>query len=154
MNEFGWEYSEWFSAHKVHYIQVCAMLCPHEYSKVIFIQDCLLEGATIVSILAASDKTPVMRMTGGLEMHLLFISIGNILGHIRIAATSHTGWCVTLMPIPKFDVPMTCQSILHHCCWHRCTDIVMDSLKCTIANGHIMVDPHRFQHNCFMLPAP
>ena len=87
MNEFGWEYSEWFSAHEAHHIQVCTMPCLHEYSKVIFIQDCLLESATIVPILAASDKTPIMRMMGGLEMHLLFISIGNIPGHICMAVS-------------------------------------------------------------------
>lgn len=69
---FGREYSEWFSAHEAHRIQ-----------------DSLPEGATIVPILAASDKTPVTRMTGGLEMHPLFISIGNIPGNIRMAATSH-----------------------------------------------------------------
>ena len=150
MNEFGREYSEWFSAHKAHRIQVCAVLCPHEYSKVIFIQDCLPEGATIVPILAASDKTPVTRMTGGLEMHPLFISIGNILGHICMAATSHAWRCVAFMPIPKFDVPSTCQSILQHRLWHRCADIVMDGLTCAMANRHIMVEPHRFWHNCFM----
>ena len=33
MNESGWEYSEWFSAHEAHRIQVCAMLCLHGYSK-------------------------------------------------------------------------------------------------------------------------
>jgi len=44
----------------------------------------------IVPILAASDKTPMMRMTGGLEMHPLFISISNIPGHVHMAATSHT----------------------------------------------------------------
>ncbi|KAI6034859.1 hypothetical protein F5J12DRAFT_901798 [Pisolithus orientalis] len=50
MTALGREYSEWFPAHEAHRIQ-----------------DSLPDGATI---------TPVTRMTGGLEMHPLFISIG------------------------------------------------------------------------------
>jgi hypothetical protein len=155
MNEYGQEYSEWFSVHESHRIQVCAILHldASGYSKIIFIQDCLPDGATIVSILAASDKTPVTRMTGVLEMHPLFISIGNIPGHIRMAATSHAWQCVAFMPIPKFDVPSTCQTILQHCLWHKCVDIVTDSLKCAMVNGRIMVDPHGHRHNCFTLLA-
>ncbi|KAI5995772.1 hypothetical protein F5J12DRAFT_907139 [Pisolithus orientalis] len=72
-NALGWEYSEWFLVHEAHCIQ-----------------DSLPEGAIIVPILTASDKTPVTRMTGGLEMHPLLISISNIPGNIHMAATSHS----------------------------------------------------------------
>ena len=82
-------------------------------------------------------------------MHPLFISIGNIPGHICMAATSHAWRCVVFMPIPKFDVPSTCQTILQHRLWHKCINIATDSLKRTMVNGRIMVDPHGHQHNCF-----
>ncbi|KAG1886948.1 uncharacterized protein F5891DRAFT_1132294 [Suillus fuscotomentosus] len=64
-------------------------------------QDQLPEGATIVPIIAASDKTPVTRQTGGLEMHPLFLTIGNINSDVHMKATSHTWRCVVYMPIPN-----------------------------------------------------
>ncbi|KAI5998566.1 hypothetical protein F5J12DRAFT_906870 [Pisolithus orientalis] len=98
-NALGQEYGEWFSACKAHCIQ-----------------DSLLEGATI---------TPVTRMTRGLEMHPLLISIGNIPGNIHMAATSHSWQC--------FDVPKGIQTILQTCIWHKCVDIITMGLK------HLMI---------------
>jgi len=49
----------------------------------------LPEGATILPIMAASDKTPVTSHTGGLEMHPLFLTTGNIQSDVRMKATSH-----------------------------------------------------------------
>jgi len=103
----------------------------------------------IVPILAASDKTPVMRMTGGLEMHPLFISIGNIPGHVRMAATSHAWRCVAFMPIPKFDAPKGCQSVLQNRVWHKCVEIVTAGLQYLARSGGFMPDPHRYQQLCF-----
>jgi hypothetical protein len=37
------------------------------------VQDQLPKGATIVPMIIASDKTPVMWHTGGLEMHPIFV---------------------------------------------------------------------------------
>ncbi|KAG8221598.1 hypothetical protein J3R82DRAFT_1852 [Butyriboletus roseoflavus] len=72
----------------------------------------LPKGTTIVPILAMSDKTSVTRMTGGLEMHPLFLSISNIDFHIRMAATSHAWQYVAFMLIPKFETHSDYQSIL------------------------------------------
>ncbi|KAG1838714.1 hypothetical protein DFJ58DRAFT_733659 [Suillus subalutaceus] len=51
------------------------------------IQDCLPLGATQVPIILGSDRTPVMRTTGGLEMHPIFITIGNLDSEVRSKAT-------------------------------------------------------------------
>ncbi|KIK74667.1 hypothetical protein PAXRUDRAFT_174973 [Paxillus rubicundulus Ve08.2h10] len=67
------EYSEFFTGNRVHHIQ-----------------DQLPEGATIIPIILASDKTPMTRHTGGLEMHPVFITIGNIQSDVRMQATSRT----------------------------------------------------------------
>ncbi|KAG1798677.1 hypothetical protein EV424DRAFT_1352509 [Suillus variegatus] len=48
------------------------------------IQDCLPLGATQVPIILGSDKTPVTRTTGGLEMHPIFITIGNLDSEARL----------------------------------------------------------------------
>ena len=112
-------------------------------------QDCLSNGATIVPILTASDKTPVTRMTGGLEMHPLFVSIANIPGHIRMAASSYAWRCVAFMPIPKFDVPAANQAILQARIVHKCIDIVTEGLKRVTETGSFMVDPHGHLRYCF-----
>ncbi|KAI6143658.1 hypothetical protein BKA82DRAFT_28542, partial [Pisolithus tinctorius] len=127
-NALGREYGEWFSAREAHRIQ-----------------DSLPEGATIVPILAASDKTPVTRMTGGLEMHPLLISIGNIPGNIRMAATSHSWRCVAFMPDTEGN-----QMILQTCVWHKCVDIVTAGLKRVAEIGTMMPDPHGYRRYCFM----
>ncbi|KAI5993923.1 hypothetical protein EDD15DRAFT_2166736 [Pisolithus albus] len=68
-----------------------------------FIKDALPEGATIVPIIAASDKMPVTRHTGNLEMHPLFLTIGNINSDICMKAMVHAWCCVAFMPTVKFE---------------------------------------------------
>ncbi|KIM60591.1 hypothetical protein SCLCIDRAFT_94466, partial [Scleroderma citrinum Foug A] len=112
-------------------------------------QDQLPSGAMLVPILAASDKTPITRMTGGLEMHPLFISIGNIDSQVHMAATSHAWQCVAFMPIPKFEVHSYYQTILQTRIWHKCVDIVTQNLKHAAAKGTLMSDPRGHLCYCF-----
>ena len=51
-------------------------------------------GATIVPIILASNKTPVSRQTGNLEMHPLFLTIGNIRSDLQMKATAHAWSCI------------------------------------------------------------
>ncbi|KAG2353017.1 hypothetical protein BDR07DRAFT_1383624 [Suillus spraguei] len=51
------------------------------------IQDQLPEGATIVPMIIASDKTPVTWHTEGLEMHPIFVTISNIQSDVWMRAT-------------------------------------------------------------------
>ncbi|KAG1830798.1 hypothetical protein EV424DRAFT_1470212 [Suillus variegatus] len=67
------------------------------------IQDHLPVGATQVPIILGSDKTPVTRTTGGLEMHPLFITIGNLDSEVRSKATLRAWRCIAYMPIAKFQ---------------------------------------------------
>ncbi|KAG1848559.1 hypothetical protein DFJ58DRAFT_842935 [Suillus subalutaceus] len=96
------EYGEWFTANRAFSTQ-----------------DQLPEGATIMPIIAASDKTPVTRQTGGLEMHPLFLTIGNIDSDIRMKATSHAWRCVAYIPIPKFETHSDYHTILKSHVWHN-----------------------------------
>ncbi|KAH7902989.1 hypothetical protein BJ138DRAFT_1198890 [Hygrophoropsis aurantiaca] len=82
-------------------------------------------------------------------MHPLFISIGNIASHIRMAATSHAWRCVAFMPIPKFEVHSEYQTILQTRVWHKCADIVFANLKRAAVHGAIMTDPHGSIRNCY-----
>jgi len=101
----------------------------------------LPEGTTILPIMAASDKMPVTSHTGGLEMHPLFLTTGNIRSDVRMKATSHAWNLVAFMPIPKFDVHPDYQTILQARVWHKCVDIVCASLKIAARTGIYIPDP-------------
>ncbi|KAG1785129.1 uncharacterized protein HD556DRAFT_1250391 [Suillus plorans] len=108
------------------------------------IQDYLPIGATQVPIILGSDKTPVTRLTGGLEMHPIFITIGNIDSEVRSKATLRAWRCIAYMPIVKFRVHTDYQSILQARLWHKCMDLVCANLKAAAAEGCFMPDPFRF----------
>ncbi|KAI9568687.1 hypothetical protein HD554DRAFT_2204916 [Boletus coccyginus] len=105
------------------------------------IQDQLPVGVSIVPIIAASDKTPMTQHTSGLEMHPLFITIGNIDSDIRMKATSHAWQCVAFIPTPKFETHPDYQTILQARLWHKCVDLVFANLKNATLHGDFMVDP-------------
>ncbi|KAG1827707.1 hypothetical protein EV424DRAFT_1471504 [Suillus variegatus] len=83
------------------------------------IQDCLPLGATQVPIILGSDKTPVTRTTGGLEMHPIFITIGNLDSEVHSKATLRAWRCITYMPVAKFPVHPDYQTILQAWLWHK-----------------------------------
>ncbi|KAG0696528.1 hypothetical protein DFH29DRAFT_812892 [Suillus ampliporus] len=105
--------------------------------------------ATIVPIIAASDKTPVTRHTGGLEMHPLFLTIGNIQADVRMKATSHAWRCTAFMPILTFIVNSDFQTLLWARLWHKCMDLVCSNLKVAARVGEYMVDPSAKIRYCF-----
>ncbi|KAG1856535.1 hypothetical protein C8R48DRAFT_775939 [Suillus tomentosus] len=113
------------------------------------IQDQLPEGATIVPIVLASDKTPVTRHTGGLEMHPLFLTIGNIQADVHMKATSHAWQCTAFMPTPTFVVNSDFQTLLRARLWHKCMDLVCSNLKVAARVGEYMVDPSARMRYCF-----
>ncbi|KAG2144392.1 uncharacterized protein EDB93DRAFT_1241273 [Suillus bovinus] len=113
------------------------------------IQDQLPEGATIVLIVLASDKTPVTRHMGGLEMHPLFLTIGNIQADVHMKATLHVWRCTVFMPTPTFVVNSDFQTLLCMHLWHKCMDLVCSNLKVMARVGEYMVDPSARMCYCF-----
>ncbi|KAG2338448.1 hypothetical protein BDR05DRAFT_1004259 [Suillus weaverae] len=113
------------------------------------IQNQLPEGATIVPIIAASDKTPVTRHMGGLEMHSLFLTIGNIQADVHMKVTLHAWRCTVFMPIPTFIINSEFQTLLWLCLWHKCMDLVCSNLKIAACIGEYMIDPSARQRYCF-----
>ncbi|KAG1717844.1 hypothetical protein EDB19DRAFT_1863760 [Suillus lakei] len=107
------------------------------------IQDYLPMGATQVPIILGSDKTHVTRITGGLEMHPVFITIGNVDSEVRSKATLRAWRCIAYMPITKFRVHPDYQSILQARLWHKCMDLVLANLKAAAVDGCFIPDPSR-----------
>ncbi|KAG2362499.1 hypothetical protein BDR07DRAFT_1284465 [Suillus spraguei] len=112
------------------------------------IQDNHPVGTTQVPIIIDSDKTPVTQVTGGLEMHPVFITIGNIDSEVRSKATLRAWRCVGYMPIIKFKVHLDYQTILQGRLWHKCIDLIFANLKAAAAEGCFMPDP--FQYICYV----
>ena len=119
----------------------------HHFSWHIQIQ--LPKGATIIPIIIASDKTLVMRHTGGLEMHPVFMTIGNIQSDVRMQASSHVWRCVAFMPTPHFEVHPDFQTTLVSCLFHQCMDIVFESLKTVVTQGAALTDTTGHTRNCY-----
>lgn len=107
------------------------------------IQDHLPVGATQAPIILGSDKTPVTRLTGGLEMHPIFVTIANIDSEVRSKATLRAWRCVGYMPVVKFKVHQDYQTILQARLWHKCMDLIFANLKTAAAEGCFMPDPFR-----------
>ncbi|KIJ19284.1 hypothetical protein PAXINDRAFT_36856, partial [Paxillus involutus ATCC 200175] len=126
------EYSEWMSSQRAYKIQ-----------------DQLPTGATIVPIILASDKTPVTRQTGNLEMHPLFLTLGNIQSDVHMKVTTHAWSCIAYMPLAQFVAHGDYTFILQARLWHRCMDIVCSGLKRVAAHGEFMADPGGYLHYCF-----
>ncbi|KAG1848760.1 hypothetical protein DFJ58DRAFT_729794 [Suillus subalutaceus] len=107
------------------------------------IQDHLPLGATQVPIILGSDKTPVTQLAGGIEMHPVFVTIGNIDSEVRSKATLQAWRCIAYIPVVKFRVHPDYQSILQARLWHKCMDLVCANLKAAAKDGCFMPDPSR-----------
>ncbi|KAG1858447.1 hypothetical protein DFJ58DRAFT_715865 [Suillus subalutaceus] len=107
------------------------------------IQDHLPLGATQVPIILGSNKTPVTRLAGGIEMHPVFVTIGNIDSEVRSKATLRAWRCVAYISVVKFRVHPDYQSILQARLWHKCMDLVCANLKAAAKDGCFMPDPSR-----------
>ena len=112
-------------------------------------QNHLPPGATIIPIILASDKTLVTHQTGGLEMHPVFMMIGNIQSNVRMQATSYSWHCVAFIPFPKFKVHPDFQTILFACLFHHCMDEVVAPLKHVTLHGAALTDAVDSIHHCY-----
>ncbi|KAG6372042.1 hypothetical protein JVT61DRAFT_8748 [Boletus reticuloceps] len=113
------------------------------------IQNQLPPGATIIPIILASDKTPVTRQTGGLQMHPVFMTIGNIQSDVRMQATSHAWRCVAFIPSAEFEVHPDFKTILLARLFHHCMDEVVAPLKYAALHGVTLSDAMGCIRHCY-----
>ncbi|KAG1882719.1 hypothetical protein F4604DRAFT_1879390 [Suillus subluteus] len=133
-----------FTNHMTYTPHIISVGNKREYGDYMSADDHLPVGATQVPIILGSDKTHVTRITGGLEMHPVFITIGNINSEVRSKATLRAWRCIAYMPIAKFHVHPDYQSILQARLWHKCMDLVLANLKAAALDGCFMPDPSRY----------
>ena len=88
---------------------------------------------------------------GALEMHPVFVTIGNIQSDVRMQATSYTWCCVAFIPTPEFEIHSDFQSLLSTRLFHHCQDIMFASLKEAAEWGAQMTDALGYICRCFTL---
>ncbi|KAH9020515.1 hypothetical protein EDB84DRAFT_1589727 [Lactarius hengduanensis] len=96
-------------------------------------QDSLPDGATQLAVVA---------MTGGLEMYPAYLSLANIVSEVRMKATNHAWMCFGFLPIVKFEVHPSFQSILSARLWHACMDKAFARCKARRYHWCFVADPH------------
>ncbi|KAH8987701.1 hypothetical protein EDB86DRAFT_2808752, partial [Lactarius hatsudake] len=102
----------------------------------------LPDGATQLAVVGGSDKTCVTAMTGGLEMYPAYLSLANIVSEVRMKASNHAWMCFCFLPIVKFRVHPSFQSILSARLWHVCMDKAFARCKDAAITGCFVADPH------------
>ncbi|KAG1726841.1 hypothetical protein EDB19DRAFT_1943827 [Suillus lakei] len=88
-------------------------------------------------------------MAWKIQMHPVFITIGNIDSEVRSKATLQAWRCVAYMPIIKFKVHPDYQIIPQARLWHKCMDLICANLKAAAVEGCFMPDPFRYIHYVF-----
>jgi hypothetical protein len=116
-------------------------------------KDNLLDSATQLAVVSASDKTCLTAMTGGLEMYLAYLTLANIISAVHMKASNHAWMSFAFLPIVKFTVHPDFQLILLVWLWHACMDKAFTRCKEAAMNGRYMADPHGCLHWSFPLLA-
>ena len=99
-------------------------------------------GHTILGIIGASDKTPLMIGTGNKEMHPALLSLVNIISGVQMKATTHSFSLTGYIPTPKWlNVSSDVTAVLTACLYHVCIDIITKDLKRAEASGTKLSDP-------------
>lgn len=113
----------------------------HTQAVMMCYQDKLSPGHSFISIIGASDKTPLTIGTGNKEMHPVLISLTNIHAGVRMKATSHAFALVAYLPIPKFlNVSRPIQAMLSARVYHFAMSTIMKNLKIAVHDGCLMWD--------------
>ncbi|KAF8130961.1 hypothetical protein EV363DRAFT_1398782 [Boletus edulis] len=107
-------------------------------------------GGTLCGVILSSDKTNVMKISGGRVAHPLLISLTNINMGVRNKGSSHSFLLLALLLIAQFTYPKKrIQSVLSAQLFHQCLDIIIDPLKKAAAIGRMMSDPLGNLRYCF-----
>ena len=103
----------------------------------------------MIPIILGSDKTPVTSHSGGLQMHPVFLTIGNIQSDIRMQATSHTWRCIRFIPSLEIKVDPEHKTLLLSQIFHWSLNIITASLKHVAKHDCMLVNASGHTQNCF-----
>ncbi|KAJ7203716.1 hypothetical protein C8J57DRAFT_1259579 [Mycena rebaudengoi] len=103
-------------------------------------QTSLPSGATLLGVVATSDKTNISVMNGDRVAHPLLTSLANFNMDFLMKASNHAFMMTALLPVPKFLCAKDLRGLMEKRLMHHCLDIVYAPLKTAAAYGHKMSD--------------
>ncbi|KZT70898.1 hypothetical protein DAEQUDRAFT_707629 [Daedalea quercina L-15889] len=103
-------------------------------------QSKLPTGAEVVGLHLGSDKLAVTSHSGDYEMHPLLLTLAGLPAAMR-SKLSNSAWiCIAYLPVLKFTVHASYQSILANRVLHEAMDLITENLKIAACVGHRMAD--------------
>jgi hypothetical protein len=102
-----------------------------------YLSQCFLpEGATLIPLILALDKTNLMIMSSGKQAHLVYITIGNIPSSLRRQSLSGATEVLAYRPVAKFEgyAPAKC-CVLQGELFHRSMIKVLEPLRAARQSG-------------------
>lgn len=122
----------------------------YTYKMLMMKQKQLLNGATLLGTILASDKTNISVMTGDHVAHPLLISLANISADFRMKSSNNTFLLLALLPVPKFlNRNKSLRGVHEARLIHACLDFVLHPLKIGASLGIMMLDPLGYRRYCF-----
>ncbi|KAJ7247831.1 hypothetical protein C8J57DRAFT_1522828 [Mycena rebaudengoi] len=112
-------------------------------------QELIPSGATLLGVIASSDKTNISVMNGDRVAHPLLISLANIKMNFLMKASNHAFMMTALLPVPKFLCHKNIRGLMEKRLMHHCLDIVYEPLKAAAAHGCQLSDSEGRLLNCF-----
>ncbi|KAJ6582017.1 hypothetical protein B0H19DRAFT_930711 [Mycena capillaripes] len=112
-------------------------------------QEALPDGATLLGVIATSDKTNISVMNGDRVAHPFLTSLANINMNFLMKASNHAFVMTALVPVPKFLCHKDIRGLMERRLLHHCIDIVCAPLKTAAALGHHMSTSTGDLLNCF-----
>ncbi|KAJ7114401.1 hypothetical protein C8R44DRAFT_832941 [Mycena epipterygia] len=107
-------------------------------------------GATLLGVIAGTDKTQITSMTGSRVVHPLLISTANIDMGYRMKASNHMFMLCALLPVAIFLMKnRECRGVLNNRLYHACVDDVFAPLKKAAEIGVMMADAFGRKRMCF-----
>ncbi|KAG1823782.1 uncharacterized protein BJ212DRAFT_1261708 [Suillus subaureus] len=94
-----------------------------------FSQERLPEGAVVVLVILASDKTSLLQFSGDQEVWPMYLTLGNISKDIQHQLLKHAAILITYLPISKLECfTQDIQSAEHYCLFRYCMTQVLEPL--------------------------
>jgi hypothetical protein len=110
------------------------------------------EGATIIPVILASDKTHLSNFTGDKTTWPVYLTIGNIKKSIQRKPTAHASILIGYIPVSKLEFfsKSKCQFAGYQL-FHNCMRSLLDPLREAGKNGIDMVCADGFIHRAYLI---
>ncbi|EJD40422.1 hypothetical protein AURDEDRAFT_70060 [Auricularia subglabra TFB-10046 SS5] len=117
------------------------------------LQKRLPEGALVVPVIIATDKTQLSAFSGDKSAYPVYLTIGNIHGDLRRQASSRATVLIGYLPVSKFEIWATAEgrSAASHRLFHHCMSELLEPLISAGRDGVDVLCCDGFTRKAFMV---